>query len=140
MKFDVIIPCAEKDISFLPRVIKYIRKNLIGADVIFIICNAYCVQKVKQIAKLDNKVVGLNENELVEGLSFKSVAHILQEKTGAHTVVSGWYLQQLLKLAFARTKYATKDYYLSWDADTLPISEIHFFKEDNRPIFTKKFE
>lgn len=139
MKYDVIIPCAEKDFSFLPKVILYIRKNLIDADIVYILCNEKCVRRFRKWGKNYGQVVALNENNIVEGLSFNAVSKILQEKTGSHSVLTGWYLQQFLKYAFARTKYA-KDYYLSWDADTLPISPINFFSAEGNPVFTKKFE
>ena len=41
-------------------------------------------------------------------------------------------------MGFARSKYCKK-YYLSWDADTIPLNPIHFFLKGH-PIFTVKKE
>ena len=53
---------------------------------------------------------------------------------------TGWFLQQFIKLGFALSEYCDTDYYLSWDADTLPLRNIEFFTSDGKPIFTKKKE
>src|ERR1039457_5006296 len=39
---------------------------------------------------------------------------------------AGWYFQQLLKLQFAYFEPA-EDYYLMWDADTVPLRSLRFF-------------
>ena len=41
-----------------------------------------------------------------------------------------WYYQQFLKMAFAYSDYCKKNYYLIWDADTVPLKPIDFFKND----------
>ena len=65
--------------------------------------------------------------------------HCYLKKKGCDSVNKvGWYFQQFLTLAFALTSYC-KGYYLTWDSDTLPISELHFF-QDGQPLFTMKKE
>jgi hypothetical protein len=48
---------------------------------------------------------------------------------------AGWYFQQFLKYAFAFQKMED-DYYLIWDADTVPLRPLEFFDKDGRMLFT----
>jgi hypothetical protein len=48
---------------------------------------------------------------------------------------AGWYLQQLLKFAFCFRK-PENDYFLIWDADTIPLQALEFFDESGRMLFT----
>lgn len=134
MNYDVIIPVAAKDISFVPRVIKYIRKNLYGVDNIYIITNKSNFSKT--LLK-NHDCILLDEDSLLPGLYFLKTKELL-EKLNKNISV-GWYFQQFLKYAFGLSEYATK-YYLSWDADTLPLREIRFFDQKEKPLFTKKYE
>ena len=52
--------------------------------------------------------------------------------------MTGWYFQQFLKLAFVRSCYA-KEYYLIWDADTIPLNKLSFF-EDGKILVNPKRE
>lgn len=136
MKFDVIIPVAGKDTCFVLRVIEYVTQCFDDLDRVYLITNiSYHNKLKKKISRYDNVFV-LDEDKLVDGLSIKSVEEKLNsQKKG---LSSGWFFQQFLKYAFSLTEYANK-YYLSWDADTLPLSHIKFF-EDNHPYFTRKYE
>jgi hypothetical protein len=134
-EYDIIIPVGLKDTGFVWRVVKYIRKCMPEADHIYILTaekNFRYLTKVK-----DKGTVFLNENELCEGLTFHKVSEYLKEANA--NVGTGWYFQQFLKYGFSLSKYAKK-YYLSWDADTLPLAHIDFFNEDNKPMFTMKTE
>lgn len=136
INYDIIIPVAKKDISFVPRVIQYIRKNLSEADTVYIITSKNCFNyfNKKNIKQLGAVLV--DENEMLFNLNFKRIYKILLDND-VH-VRAGWYFQQFLKMGFAKTQYAKK-YYLSWDADTLPLNHINFF-EDGKPLFTMKYE
>lgn len=136
MKYDVIIPSSKQDISFLPKVFKYIRKNLIGAKKIFVITSPDNFKKLNKYL-LVYGIELIDENNLCNGLSYSSIDEILKSK-GVYTR-TGWHFQQFLKMGFALSKYAD-EYYLSWDADTLPLSKISFFDPENNPIFTMKNE
>jgi len=52
---------------------------------------------------------------------------------------AGWYFQQLLKLQFAFL-HPDDDYYLIWDADTVPLRPLQFFDHDGRMLLTKAAE
>ena len=138
LNYNIIIPCARKDLSFIPKVVKYIRKNLIEADRIYIITNTDNISYLQRHLKKSDttNVVTLDENKMLKNLSFAIVKEYLSKKEWY--VRQGWYFQQFLKMGFALTDYA-KDYYLSWDADTLPLSQLSFF-DDGYPLFTIKKE
>lgn len=134
--YDIIIPTVSRDINFLSWIVKYIRKNLSEARTIFIITK---VENFKKLKGLENqyRCKPIDEDRLIEELSFSDVYSYLKGKK--HEVKrTGWYFQQFLKMAFAKSDYC-KDYYLSWDSDTLPLSHIAFFS-GKQPLFTLKKE
>lgn len=135
-QFDVIIPVAGKEVGFVHRTVKYIKKNILGVETVYIITNKNNLNKIRRSLKDVSNFMVLDEDCLVEGLTFAYIKKIIRTYTPC--LSSGWYYQQFLKLAFSLSPYA-KQYYLSWDADTLPISKLVFF-EDNKPLITCKYE
>ena len=136
-KFDVLIPVASKDTSFVKNVVTYINKFIMGCDNIYIVTNKKNFGRLSHLHKFTN-VVLLDENELVPELNFGIVHECMKKKGERRPNCVGWYFQQLLKFAFSKSKWA-KEYYLTWDADTLPLNSISFF-DDGQPLFTKKIE
>ena len=136
IKYDVIIPLAKKDVKFVHWVVEYIRKNFLEAQTIYIITNAVLFSKLRGLTK-DGSCVLIDENKMIEGLSFSSIRNILISKN-QRSETTGWNFQQFLKMGFALTSYC-KDYYLSWDSDTIPLTHIEFFK-NGHPFFAKKKE
>lgn len=60
------------------------------------------------------------------------------ELTGKLLSRAGWYYQQFLKLEFY--KICTDEYYLVWDADTIPLRNIELFNEQGMPYLDVKTE
>lgn len=137
-KFDVIIPVAKKDASFVKQVVPYINKNLMGCENIYIITNQQYFACLQDLTVQVTNVKLLDENALVPALNFDIVAECMKKKGARKEDRVGWYFQQLLKFAFAESQYA-KEYYLTWDADTIPLTPIPFFDGDT-PLITKKLE
>ena len=48
-------------------------------------------------------------------------------------LMTGWYLQQLLKYSYA-FENTEDDYFLIWDADTVPLQSMEFFDEQGRML------
>ncbi len=136
-KFDVLIPVASKDTSFVKHVVTYINKFIIGCEKIYIVTNKNNFGRLGHLHTFPN-VELLDENDLVPELNFGIVHECMKKKGERRPNCVGWYFQQLLKFAFAKSKWA-KEYYLTWDADTLPLNTISFF-DGNQPLFTKKIE
>lgn len=134
IKYDVVIPSASRDISFLPRVISHINKNFDNVGTIYVLTAKININKLS--VKGQTNVIVLDENTLLDGLTFSSVASRL-EKFG-YKSKTGWYFQQFLKYAFALSPYAS-EYYLTWDSDTIPLRNIPFFS-NGKPLFTMKKE
>ena len=137
-KFNVIIPAAYKDFEFLQKTIKYVSLN-IKPQKIFLIIDTRLIKFLPKKVKSNTLVKVLDEDGLLENLSFDCVKNTLVNH-GAPAKRTGWFLQQFIKLGFALSEYCDTDYYLSWDADTLPLRNIEFFTSDGKPIFTKKKE
>ncbi len=137
-QYDVLIPVAKKDASFVKNVVTYINRNLIGCEKIYIVTNQENFKRLNALTSSEANVVLLDENALVPELSFGIVAECMKKKGAGAEKRVGWYFQQLLKYAFAKSQYA-KEYYLTWDADTVPLTPISFF-DGETPLFTKKIE
>lgn len=135
-KFDVIIPTAGKEASFVHRVTEYVRANFLEADKIYIITNKRYIKKIEKTIKKQNDVIVLDEDCIFKGLTIDRVRTLLKKYT--ECTAAGWYFQQFLKYGFSLSNFVSKDY-LSWDADTIPVSKLSFY-ENNRPVFTKKYE
>lgn len=135
-KFDVIIPTAGKEASFVHRVTEYVRANFLEADKIYIITNKRYIKKIEKTIGKQNDVIVLDEDSILDGLTIDRVRTLLKKYT--ECTAAGWYFQQFLKYAFSLSDFVSKDY-LSWDADTIPVSKLSFY-ESNRPVFTKKYE
>ena len=137
--FDVVIPVSKGDVTFMYRVLAQLQRNLIGTgmDYIYILTDKSNFKQLSYTQKMGN-IRLIDENSLLQGLSLNSVREYIKSQGATNPKRTGWYLQQLLKYAFAQTKYA-QEYYLTWDADTLLLKPIEFFK-DGHPLFTKKTE
>lgn len=136
-KFDVVIPVAKKDTSFVKHVVDYISRYVVGCENIYIVTNKKNFRRLKFVNRFTNVGI-LDENALVPELNFSIVHDCIKKNGEKEPNCVGWYFQQLLKYAFAKSKWA-KEYYLTWDADTLPLNSIPFFDGD-KPLFTKKIE
>lgn len=135
MNFDVIIPVSTKDAFFVHRTVSYIKRNVIGVQNVYIISKKNNMHFFKQ-SLADENVFFIDENNLLKDLSYNNVRQVLSDKDASK--LTGWFFQQFLKMAFARSEYA-KDFYMSWDSDTLPLRRISFEK-NNKPVFDKKKE
>ena len=116
--YDVVVMLIEKNIDVFKRNIYFIRKNLNARETV-VICSRIVKKKI-----LDLNVKIINENELYDGLSLNSVKNLLAHRN-ANIERAGWYFQQFLKMAYAYKN--TSEYYLIWDADTIPLKKLSFF-------------
>ena len=138
MKYDVIIPVAFNDYEFFKKTYSYLIDNL-GANRIFILTDGRLSRFLPKVVKKNSKFVVLDENRIIEGLTYKRVHQMIISMGREHTR-TGWYYQQFLKMAFALSEYCDNDYYMSWDADTVPVKKIVFFNDNGQPYFTMKYE
>ena len=83
----------------------------------------------------------INENDIIP---FDTIKKVFAERVakegydiGSNSKL-GWYYQQFLKMKFC--ELSDEDYYLSWDADTIPLHKIDMFTDDDIPYFDIKTE
>lgn len=137
---DIVICLAAKDYRIVKKVVRSCREYLQQpSDSIFIITNKSNNFFFFEKWKKKNRVVLVDEDTLVDGLSFTSVKMMLEKhfRAGTH-IYPGWYFQQFLKMGFALSTYA-KSEYLIWDSDTIPLHKLTYKKND-KYLFTVKTE
>lgn len=138
INYNIIIPLAFKDYTFLGRNSKYLCENL-NAEIIYIITNGKMARFLPSSVRNNAKFRIVDENTLVEGLNYYKINQILKSQGREHTN-TGWFFQQFLKMGFAMSEHCNTDYYLSWDADTIPLNKMDFFDTTGKPYFTMKTE
>ena len=132
-QFDVVIPIKADDWKKAARTIEGVRKFIRPRDIVIIASKALLQDDSFQ----NSQCRFIDENELLEGLTLPRCRELMTVH-GMDTSRTGWYFQQFLKLGYS---FVCKDeYYLVWDADTIPLREITFFQEDGKPIFDLKPE
>jgi len=138
MKYDIIIPVAFRDYTFLKNTIKYI-EDFLDPEHIYIITHFGMSRCLPLKIKKNKRCIILDEDKILPNLSLKNVEDILRKHKSIY-LNTGWFFQQFLKMGFAMSTYCNNEYYLTWDADTLPLCRIKFFSQDNCPFFSMKSE
>lgn len=87
-------------------------------------------------ARLGGGVRVIPENDFIPGLQMKTLRTL---NVPRFPMAAGWYFQQLLKLQFAFVA-PEDDYYLIWDADTVPLRPMKFFDAQGRMVLTRATE
>jgi hypothetical protein len=77
-----------------------------------------------------------SENNFVPSVTVEALRELCVE---GFPRAAGWYFQQLLKLQYAFVE-PEDDYYLIWDADTVPLRPMRFFDDSGRMLLTKADE
>lgn len=90
-------------------------------------------EKIKR--EKDERIIFVNENELAD---VQRIREIYSRRTRKQPKRANWYIQQFIKMNFAR--YIHDDYYLIWDSDTIPVKRTELFSDDMRPYFDMKTE
>ena len=126
INFDIIVPIAKNDVNALLNSLPYIKRQLPETE-IKVIANV----DVKDILKDVTDVEFIDENSMIPGMDFSTVKRIIGARYPKAERRTGWYFQQFLKLGYARI--CEKEYFLTWDSDTLPLTGIGFFNEEEKP-------
>ena len=129
--YDIVIPVAGSHAEQLKVNLEFIKKNL-GRDKIYLLCSEKTFEQFK-----DYDVEFLNENNILPGMNLETIGKIISER-GGDPKRSGWYFQQFLKMYYAFT--CAKEYYLIWDADTIPLKSIYFLNRQGKMFFNMKTE
>ena len=134
-QYDVVMPISQKDVDLIRIGLPYFTEFLPMKKLV-IIGTDEVRQRIDALGK--NDMIRFIEEDSI--LSINDVKKVMDHiSSGDVTAVkrSGWYLQQFLKMKYA---YLCEDeYYLVWDADTLPVTPICLW-EENAPVFDMKDE
>lgn len=131
--YDAVIVIKSSDWNTAKVNFKYIRKNLTPKRIVVI-----SSKQLRSYLRPEDNVVFIDEDKLCPGLSFKGIKKFF-ESHDLPVSLTGWFLQQFLKLAYAFI--CEDDYYLTWDADTIPLNPISMLNEDTgKPYFDMKPE
>jgi hypothetical protein len=125
----VISVCCIRDISVWAIAAPKIIGN-IDAENYYVIVPSSDISKFKEISPIEYTV--LDEVDVLPCVSIDSIAEKLPE---SYKYRAGWYLQQLIKIAALEYVQADGDrLILIWDADTVPLKKLDFYK-DGRCIY-----
>lgn len=131
--FTLIMPIKADDWKYAKNYIPLIQKNIRPRKII--ICSS---MQLKSEFMEDDDILLIDENRLLEGMTLTTVKEVI-EKAGGDPSTAGWFLQQFIKIGYA--KVCPDDYYLAWDADTVPLRPISFFdKSSSKPLLNLKRE
>ena len=133
MSYDIVIPATKRNMETLRLTVKYLQKNIKHDDIIVI--------GKEDIQQECENVLGcqfIHEDTLIPELTYENIRNMISQREPYAVHRTGWYLQQFIKFAYAII--CEKDYYLIWDADTIPIAPYSMFDEDGIPYFDIKTE
>lgn len=121
-------------IPLLKNSYSFLKENL-GAQEIYLVANRSLEREIRNV--FGEKMHFIDEESIMSGLSLQTIREILLQKCGDDHR-AGWFYQQFLKMAYALI--CEKEYYLLWDADTVPLHKIDYFQKGNTPCFIVKKE
>lgn len=125
--YDLVMMVTPNSFPLCKRTVEYVYKNIKPKRIVLI-----GNRKVKDLVGSD--CVFVDEDELLDGLSFANVKKILLDRIG-DAQRTGWYLQQFLKMGYALK--CDDAAYMVWDSDTIPLNEIDYFSNNKYKFFTK---
>ena len=122
--------CCARDIKVWKTAAPYIIKN-ISAKNYYIIVPEGDLELFRQASPPDYVV--LSENEFLPSGTSDLIKKFLPKD---YEYRSGWYLQQLIKIAaLDKLPAQPDDIILIWDADTIPLKKLNFYKDDRLLYF-----
>lgn len=133
-KFNVVCPLAEKDVDSYYRGIDNLEKYL-EAKKFVVIGNSKVKKKIEKVG--DKRIEYVDENQFVSYNEIKAIIANISNNDEFCLKRTGWYLQQFLK--FSYSLICKDEYYILWDADTIPIRK-HEMHAGNKLIFDMKTE
>jgi len=129
----VLASCRARDLPVLEIVARWLPRTVPLKKFIVVSPNAECARIQRRLGAAAWVVP---EDGFIPGLSLSALRPLPVE---GFPRAAGWYYQQLLKLQFAFVE-PEDDYYLIWDADTVPLRPMRFFDEQGRMLLTKATE
>ena len=129
----IVAACRACDLPVLEVAASQFREILAIQSLSVIAPNSDCAQ-IRSC--LGREVRVIPEDEFIVGMT---LAQLRKLSVPHFPTAAGWYFQQLLKLQFAFVD-TSDDYYLIWDADTVPLRPMTFFDASGRMLLAKTTE
>ena len=126
---DVVTACRTADLGVLRVTLDSLRR--------FVPVRRFYVYAARQNFSRFRRALGPDVNliEQDEAIRDMTLALLKKLRLPGFPQGAGWYFQQLLKYSFCRLE-PEDDYYLIWDADTVPLRPMEFFDAEGRMLFT----
>lgn len=134
MDYIIVCPLAQKDIDAYYKGLNTLFRY-INIKRVVVIGNTAVGEIIKQYG--DDRVHFENEAQFISYDRIREIIRKYSDNNENAMRRTGWYLQQFLK--FSYSNICEDEYYLLWDADTMPIHE-HVMIEEGHPIFDMKSE
>lgn len=115
--FDLVLVTSAQNVEIVFRYLTFYLRNICPRRIVLVTRMTEEVRELFQPVAKD--VLLMNEDEVMEGLTFGTVKALCPEQTG-------WYFQQFLKMAYALR--CSDPQYLIMDGDTIPLRPLHFFE------------
>lgn len=129
----VVTACRARDLPVLEIAVRQLFRT-VKLRSIHVLAPTMDCERMKR--KLGNQVIVVSEDEFIPGVTLEQFRRL---NAPHFPRAAGWYFQQLLKLQFAFVD-PEDEYYLIWDADTVPLRPMRFFDSNGRMLLTKATE
>ncbi|GGH23044.1 hypothetical protein FAZ19_13530 [Sphingobacterium alkalisoli] len=125
--YEIVVCIGPQHLEIAKTTIRYLYR-LFDIQRIIVIINPRYFQQFTAL-KAEIPILALvDENTLFDSFNFHSISQYMLQRLGDDKR-SGWYFQQFLKME--AHKLVNTAYYLIWDADTVPLAPINFFKDQH---------
>jgi hypothetical protein len=130
---DVVVACLRRDLPKLARAHENLRR-FVAMKQLHVITARHDFPAFQKV--LGGGVALIDESEMIPGVTLAALKVIPLARLSQGP---GWYFQQFLKFQFAFHQ-TDDDYYLIWDADTVPLRPLQFFDAQGRMLLTQAQE
>jgi len=131
----ILTTCKRRDLPILEITARQLRAN-VPFRALYVIAPDRDCRAIRKTLGADAHVIP--EDDFIPTMTMDQLRRLEIHRFPA-TGAAGWYYQQLLKLQFAFREPAD-DYYLMWDADTVPLRPLRFFDANGRMLLTTAAE
>jgi len=128
-----VMACRKRDLTTLKVSLPYLQRNLPMKHLVLFVPDAE-VGLFDRYFNGETSIIG--QDTVFADMTLKQLQG---SAVGGFPRTAGWYYQQLLKYSYAYSD-PENDYYLIWDADTIPLRPLDFLDAEGRMIFTKSDE
>lgn len=126
--FDLVLVASAQNVEVVARYLPFYLRNIAPRRIVLVTRKAEGLEE--RFAALGGEVVVMDEDHVLEGLTFEAVKALCPAQTG-------WYFQQFLKMAYALRCADAR--YLVMDGDTVPLRPLRF-REGGKSVLLYKGE